>query len=130
MTKKEIMKKAHKMTKKIKREYPEVDYRFQFGLCLSFLMNEVKETIEIEMRELTIGSPKQIAWAKKIRENLLEEGKDNMNFDIELSKTVDEIMEAKTTYKAFIDFVNTQDARWVIDNLRNRSYLWIVENLL
>lgn len=47
MTKKELMKKAHEMTKEIKAQYPEVDYRFQFGLCLSFLMNEEEETMEI-----------------------------------------------------------------------------------
>lgn len=34
---KNIMKQAHKMTKDIKKEYPEVDYKFQLGLCLSHL---------------------------------------------------------------------------------------------
>lgn len=34
---KNIMKEAHKMTKEIKREYPEVDYKAQLGICLSFL---------------------------------------------------------------------------------------------
>lgn len=34
---KNLLKEAHKMTKEIKREYPEVDYKFQLGLCLSFL---------------------------------------------------------------------------------------------
>lgn len=48
MNKKELMKKAHEMTKEIKREYPEVDYRFQFGLCLSFLMNEEETEMEVE----------------------------------------------------------------------------------
>ncbi|MFR4533186.1 MAG: hypothetical protein ACLT5Y_16905, partial [Thomasclavelia ramosa] len=28
---------AHKMTKEIKEQYPEVDYKFQLSLCLSFL---------------------------------------------------------------------------------------------
>lgn len=46
MTKKEIMKKAHEMTKEIKAQYPEVDYKAQFGLCLSFLMNEKAEEIK------------------------------------------------------------------------------------
>ena len=29
---KNIMKKAHEMTKEIKKEFPNVDYRFQLGL--------------------------------------------------------------------------------------------------
>ena len=35
--KKNLMKKAHEMTKEIKEQYPEVDYKFQLSLCLSFL---------------------------------------------------------------------------------------------
>lgn len=37
MTKKELMIKAHKMTKEIKAEYPAVNYKFQLGLCLAYL---------------------------------------------------------------------------------------------
>lgn len=40
MTKKEIMRKAHQMTQEIKTEYPEVDYKFQLGLCLAYLYQE------------------------------------------------------------------------------------------
>ena len=40
MTKKELMIKAHKMTKEIKAEYPAVDYKFQLGLCLAYLYQE------------------------------------------------------------------------------------------
>ena len=40
---KNIMKEAHKLTKEIKKEFPEVDYKFQLGLCISYLSkNEVK----------------------------------------------------------------------------------------
>ena len=46
---KNIMKEAHKLTKEIKKEYPEVDYRFQLGLCISYLYeNEKKENVEME----------------------------------------------------------------------------------
>lgn len=48
MTKKEIMIEAHKMVKEIKREYPEVDYKFQLGLCLTYLY-ENKEEVEINL---------------------------------------------------------------------------------
>lgn len=67
MTKKEIMIKAHKMAKEIKAEYPEVDYKFQLGLCLTYLHEEG----ENEMVELK-GTEKQVKWAKDIRKNMLE----------------------------------------------------------
>ena len=35
--KRNLMKEAHEMTKEIKEQYPEVDYKFQLSLCLSFL---------------------------------------------------------------------------------------------
>ncbi len=36
----EIIRKAHKMTREIKEEFPSVDYKFQFGLCMSYLLKE------------------------------------------------------------------------------------------
>lgn len=53
------MKEAHKMTKEIKEQYPEVDYQAQLGLCLSFLAQE-GEKME--------GTEKQIAYATALRE--------------------------------------------------------------
>jgi hypothetical protein len=66
---KNLFKKAHEMTRKMKESYPEVDYQAQFGLCLSYLFEEEKE--EEGMKELK-GTPKQIAWAEKIREEQME----------------------------------------------------------
>lgn len=45
---KNIMKQAHEMTKEIKREYPEVNYKFQLGLCLSFLAKKGDNNMTIE----------------------------------------------------------------------------------
>ena len=64
---KNIMKKAHKMTKEIRKEFPNVDYKFQLGLCLSFLYKNKKEGIKMEMAKLT-GTEKQIKWAENLRE--------------------------------------------------------------
>lgn len=36
MNKKEMFVKAHELTKEIKKEFPEVDYKFQFALCLAY----------------------------------------------------------------------------------------------
>ena len=46
MNKKEMMVKAHKMTKEIKAQYPDVDYKFQLGLCMPYFLNN-KEDIEM-----------------------------------------------------------------------------------
>ena len=41
---KNIMKEAHKLTREIKAEFPNVDYKFQLGICISYLSkNEMKE---------------------------------------------------------------------------------------
>lgn len=64
---KNLFKKAHKMTKKIKEKYNDVDYKVQFSLCLSFLNQEG----DAKMEELK-GSEKQIKWAKDIRANTLK----------------------------------------------------------
>ena len=47
MTKRELFVKAHEMTRKIVKE-TGVNYRVQFGICLSFLyQNKEEETMEI-----------------------------------------------------------------------------------
>ena len=68
MSKKELMIKAHEMTKKIKTQYPEVDYKFQLGLCLAYLYENEGD---VEMVELK-GTEKQVAWAKSIREMVVD----------------------------------------------------------
>jgi len=42
---KNLMKAAHKMAKEIKAEYPEVNYKFQLGLCISYLSKENNEAV-------------------------------------------------------------------------------------
>lgn len=75
MNKKELMKKAHKMTKEIKREYPEVDYKFQLGLCLAYLSKEkVVEMVELQ------GTEKQVKWANDIRQEMIEVSEFFSNF--------------------------------------------------
>ena len=47
--KKNLMKKAHQMTKEIVEKYGDVDYKTQLGLCLSFLSQEDKEEEKEDM---------------------------------------------------------------------------------
>lgn len=62
--KKNLMKEAHKMTKEIKEQYPEVDYQAQLGLCLSFLAQEGEQEMKIEGK-----SEKQIKYAENCRDS-------------------------------------------------------------
>jgi len=66
MSNKELFVKAHEMTKKIKKEYPEVDYMVQFSLCLTYLQEGEKEMVELK------GTEKQIKWATEIRNQMVE----------------------------------------------------------
>lgn len=113
MTKKELMVKAHEMTKEIKNEYPGVDYKFQLGLCLAYLHAEgEKEMVELK------GSEKQVKWAEDIRavavrgaKALLEEkreehearGKKATLRRLEEVKTIVENLESEENSKYFID---------------------------
>lgn len=74
MTKRELMIKAHKMAKEIKAEYPAIDYKFQLGLCLSYLYENEGENEMVELK----GSEKQVAWAKEIREIVVEASRRNL----------------------------------------------------
>ncbi|WP_066679376.1 hypothetical protein [Clostridium septicum] len=66
MSKKELMIKAHQMTRGIKEEFPGIDYKFQLGLCISYLLKG-----EVEMVELK-GTEKQVNWANDIRKKAIE----------------------------------------------------------
>lgn len=118
MTKKELMKKAHQMTKEIKAQYPEVDYKFQFGLCLSFLMNEKEETMEVKLE----GSEKQVKWATEIREVVVECAKNDVEKaqarynekqnkaranKLNTAKETLEMLENETSAKFFIENFRT-----------------------
>lgn len=52
----DIYKEAHKMSKKIYDEYKDVDYKFQFQLCLSYLSDKnVNERIKEILDEVKIN---------------------------------------------------------------------------
>ena len=69
-----LLKKAHELTKEIKREYPEVDYKAQLGICISFLYNnkEVEEMVKLK------GTEKQVKWAEDIRKEMIEDAKETI----------------------------------------------------
>ena len=66
--KRNLMKEAHKLTKEIKKQYPEVDYKTQLGLCLSFLSQEKGDNEMVELK----GTEKQVKWANDIRNRIIK----------------------------------------------------------
>lgn len=114
MTKKELMVKAHKMTKEIKAQYPTIDYKFQLGLCLTYLQNEG----ENEMVELK-GSEKQVKWASDIREVVLK-GANTLKVEREKaheSRGKKRTLRLLEESKEIINRVeNETSAKWFIDN--------------
>lgn len=66
----ELMRAAHKLTREIKSEYKGVDYKFQLGLSIKFLLEE-KES-EFKMVEIK-GTENQVKWANDIRTKLINE---------------------------------------------------------
>lgn len=132
----EIFLKAHQMTREIKRQYQEVDYRAQFGLCLSYLLKNRKEEKGMEYPEL-IGTPKQVAWAYDIREKMVEGMKKALEHRIYMlrkyhSEQVTEEMIEKFQEEN-LELLNYMiehktSAKWYIDN-RNVAHEIIFKNL-
>ncbi len=88
-----LARKAHELTREIKKEYPEVNYSFQFGLEMKCLLSQKEE--ENKVVELK-GSKKQVAWAEKIRDEKMEDWKkeqENLK-DAENKKYVAELTAA------------------------------------
>lgn len=115
MTKKEIMIKAHKMTKEIKNEYPEVDYKFQLGLCLAYLQEGGNEMVELK------GSVKQIAWATEIRELVLELAENSVKLAEKWCSEKRSMMRERKLKKAVTileKIKNEESAKFFIENFR------------
>lgn len=79
---KNLMKEAHKLTKEIKAEYPNVDYKAQLGICISYLS---KNEGEVKMVELK-GSEKQVAWAEKSRASMINDANKLLQYVAENKK--------------------------------------------
>lgn len=106
------MKEAHKLTKEIKEQYPEVDYMTQLGLCLSFLSQEKggKEMVELK------GTEKQIKYANDLIERMMKE---NANYEKKLAgKTGSIIEETRYCVEVATNYIlSLEDAGAVIKNL-------------
>ena len=128
--KRNLMKEAHKLTKEIKKQYPEVDYKTQLGLCLSFLSQEGgKEMVELK------GTEKQVKWAKDIRNRIIkvneifEKAIEGVDMDKMAKSTwLDDNMYviAQTSLK---NILVQEEAKFFIENFRDlKDYM--IENTL
>lgn len=94
---KNIMKEAHKMTREIKSKYENIDYKFQLGLCISFIIKNMKEGKKM------IGTEKQIKYAQDLKDQLnkiMNSGLKIIEFAYE-SKKAEKIKEAGEVSKKF-----------------------------
>ena len=126
-----IMIEAHKMTREIKRTSPEVDYRTQLGLCLSFLMTNKEEKV-MEMAKLE-GSEKQIKWAEDLRKEFvtkIEEYKEFLNSEEEeviLRHARYFSMGVKKEFKEFLLNLNIDEEKLL--NFKKKDSLYIMNNI-
>lgn len=56
---KEIMKKAHELTKEMKKQYPEINYQMQLGLNIQFLI-ELSSELNVEKAQRMITNEKEV----------------------------------------------------------------------
>ena len=94
-----LMKEAHKLTREIKAEYKDVDYKAQLGICISYLSKkeEVKKMVELE------GTEKQVKFASDIRENII-----NMIEESD-SEYKNELLEETCRIKQAVWFIGRND---------------------
>lgn len=79
----ELMKQAHKMAKMIKREFKDVDYKTQLGICMSYLLNCEDEKIDEERAvelsndlNISIEEAKQLVEVEKHYQNEYSYGRE------------------------------------------------------
>lgn len=111
---KNIFKEAHKMTREMVEKYG-VDYQVQFGLCLSYLLENKEE--ESEMTELE-GTEKQIKYANDLLNHLNK----YVNRVLEGYKKGEALEEEKEEFNNFV--------KEVISPIRNNVKSWEVINIL
>lgn len=119
--KRNLMKEAHKMTKEIKEQYPEVDYQAQLGLCLSFLAQEGEQEMKIEGK-----SEKQIKYAENCRESRIAqfERKIERLGASEGSKTNYEIRKTNEE----LELTKVESLQLAIQVLKNMTKAWEIIN--
>ena len=118
--KRNLMKEAHKLTKEIKEQYPEVDYRTQLSLCLSFLASKGGQEMKIEGK-----SEKQIKYAEDCRAKRI----------VQFERKIERLgaSEVKTTYEVRktnekLELTKVEALQICISTLKNMTKAWEIIN--
>lgn len=117
---KNLFKEAHKLTKEIKKEFSNVDYKAQFGICLSYLQEKKGDCKVVELK----GTERQVAWAENIREGLVEllnDMKDKKNLVLENCEDEDEKTKMMKSFNRTVERVEK------VINEENSSKFYIEE---
>ena len=117
--KRNLMKEAHKLTKEIKEQYPEVDYQVQLGLCLSFLAQEGEQEMKLQ------GTEKQIKYAESLR------GKEISKLQKRVERKMKKDSKETTTYKIRktgekLELTDVEAIQLSIQILNNMTKAWEV----
>lgn len=121
--KKNLMKKAHQMTKEIVEKYGDVDYKTQLGLCLSFLSEDKEEEKMVELK----GSEKQIKWAEDLRRYHIvyqNQVKEMILDEIGVTEGIEECLDEfgfETVEEAFNVIRNIESASVIIEEFKGRN---------
>ena len=123
-----VMKKAHEITRKIIRKGDS--YRATFRMCLSFVHSKLKEGAN-KMVEL-VGSEKQVKWANDLREGFstyIEFCKELIE-EIGITEDIEEELEYAgfRNIKEAFEVINTQNSsKKIIEALKGNDYIKLAE---
>lgn len=132
-----IMKEAHRLTKEIKKEFKEVDYKAQLGICISYLSKkgEIKMESAIEKLENII---EQIVTARGFFEETMitrnKWEKKNNDGTIKISRTYIKISFRKNLFQYYINNLTNEvyDENNIIKSIskefKEKVFTFIKEN--
>ena len=101
-----IMKEAHILTKKIKEEYPEVDYSAQLSICISYLYKNKGEVKMMSIDEKFESICNEIVTNRGFEEVEISKDKwekKNEDGSIKVSRTYIKITFNKKMFKYYIN---------------------------
>ena len=125
-----ILKEAHKLTKKIKKEFPEVDYKAQLSICISYLSQERRES-EMTAVEKIENEVKTIADERGYRDDFKVSVKTWETKDKSKKRVYVNVEIGKKQCKGYVDCITEKcffEEGWVsVIKELNRRLLPIME---
>ena len=125
-----ILKEAHKLTKEIKKEFPEVDYKAQLSICISYLSQERRES-EMTAVEKIENEVKTIADERGYRDDFKVSVKTWETKDKSKKRVYVNVEIGKKQCKGYVDCITEKcffEEGWVsVIKELNRRLLTIME---